>query len=63
MPCAASQSPPRPGRLPPRRPAAALLYRTVREHLETYLVGAELGDDQASGVLFHVQAAFREFLK
>jgi hypothetical protein len=28
----------------PRRPAATLLHRTVREHLETYLATA--GDDE-----------------
>jgi hypothetical protein len=38
----------------PRRPAATLLHRTVREHLETYL---------ASNVPFYVQNAFREYLR
>lgn len=47
----------------PRRPAATLLHKTVREHLEAYLVTAECDDDLAANVPFHVQAAFREYLK
>ena len=47
----------------PRRPAATLLHRTVREHLETYLASAGHDDDLAANVPFHVQAAFREYLK
>jgi len=66
VPCAAAQSPPQPGSpavYRPRRPAATLLHRTVREHLETYLAGVEQGDELVSGVPFHVQAAFRDYLK
>ena len=46
-----------------RRPAATLLHRTVREHLETYLATAGHGDDLPSSVPFHVQKAFREYLR
>ncbi len=47
----------------PRRPAATLLHKTVREHLETYLADAGQGDDLAANIPFHVQAAFRQYLK
>jgi hypothetical protein len=47
----------------PRRPAATLLHRTVREHLETYLATAGHDEDLASNVPFHVQNAFREYLR
>ena len=66
MPCAAAQSPPRatgPAVYRPRRPAATLLHRTVREHLETYLAGAGQDDDPATHVPFHVHAAFHDYLK
>jgi hypothetical protein len=47
----------------PRRPAATLLHRTVREHLEIYLATAGHDEDLASNVPFHVQNAFREYLR
>jgi len=47
----------------PRRPATTLLHKIVREHLETYLAGARQNDDLAANVPFHVQAAFRQYLK
>ena len=47
----------------PRRPAATLLHKTVREHLETYLADAGHDDDLAADIPFHVQAAFRQYLK
>jgi len=47
----------------PRRPAATVLHRTVREHLETYLAGSDAGEDVGGCVPFHVQAAFHEYLR
>jgi len=47
----------------PRRPAASLLHRVVREHLETYLVSGVQEDGFAPNIPFHVQAAFREYLQ
>ena len=47
----------------PRRPAATLLHRTVREHLETYLATADQAEDLTSNVPSHVQNAFREYLR
>jgi hypothetical protein len=47
----------------PRRPAATLLHRTVREHLETYLARAGCDDDWRSRVLPHVQQAFHAYLR
>jgi hypothetical protein len=47
----------------PRRPAATLLHRVVREHLETYLATAAGNDEHGHGVPAHVEAAFREYLK
>ena len=47
----------------PRRPAATLLHRTVREHLETYLANAGCDEDLAANVPFHVQNAFGEYLR
>lgn len=47
----------------PRRPAATLLHRTVREHLEIYLATTSHDEDLASSVPFHVQKAFREYLR
>ena len=47
----------------PRRPAATLLHKTVREHLETYLADAGQDDGLAANIPFHVQAAFRRYLK
>jgi len=66
VPCATAHLPPRansPAVYRPRRPAATLLHRTVREHLETYLVVAGQDDDLAANVPFHVQAAFRGYLQ
>lgn len=45
-----------------RRPAATLLHRTVREHLETYLATTGHDEGLASNVPCHVQNAFREYL-
>lgn len=47
----------------PRRPAATLLHRTVRDHLETYRATAGHDEDLASNVPFHVQNTFREYLR
>ncbi len=47
----------------PRRPAATLLHRTVREHLETYLATAGHDEDLAPNVPFHVKTAFHEYLR
>ena len=47
----------------PRRPAATLLHKTVREHLESYLADAGQDDDFATNVPFHVQDAFHQYLK
>jgi len=47
----------------PRRPAASLLHKTVRQHLQTYLATAGGNEDLAANVPCHVQAAFREYLK
>ena len=47
----------------PRRPAATLLHQTVREHLQTYLAGTGRDEDLAPNVPFHVQNAFREYLR
>jgi hypothetical protein len=47
----------------PRRPAATLLHRVVREHLETYLTTAAGNAEHGRGVPPHIEAAFREYLK
>jgi len=47
----------------PRRPAATVLHRTVREHLETYLAQAGRGDEFGADVPRHVQIAFHEYLR
>ena len=47
----------------PRRPAATVLHRSVREHLETYLAQAGRGDEFECGVPRHVQIAFHEHLR
>jgi hypothetical protein len=47
----------------PRRPAATLLHQTVREHLETYLASVGRDEDLAPNLPFHVQNAFREYLR
>jgi hypothetical protein len=47
----------------PRRPAATVLHRTVRDHLESYLASAGHDDDLATNVPFHVQNVFRESLR
>ena len=46
-----------------RRPTGTLLHTTVREHLETYLASVGQDEDLEANVPFHVQAAFREYLK
>jgi hypothetical protein len=46
----------------PRRPAATLLHRTVREHLRTYLATAGHEDSLAPNVPIHVQHAFHAYL-
>lgn len=47
----------------PRRLAATLLHRVVREYLETYLVSGERDGGIMPNTPFHVQTAFREYLK
>ena len=47
----------------PRRPTGTLLHKIVREHLETYLTSVGQDEDLATNVPFHVQAAFREYIK
>jgi len=52
-----------PGEYRPRHPAATLLHKTIREHLETYLASAGQDDGFSANVPFHVQAAFHQYLK
>jgi hypothetical protein len=47
----------------PRRPAATLLHRTVRDHLGTCLATAGHDEDLASSVPCHVQNAFHKYLR
>jgi hypothetical protein len=66
VPCATAHSTPRttgPAVYRPRRPAATLLHRTVREHLETYLASQGQDDDLAANVPFHIQAVFRSYIE
>ena len=47
----------------PRRPAGTLLHRVMRENLETYLVGGDQTGEFGANVPFHVEAAYRQYLK
>jgi len=47
----------------PRRPAATLLHKTVRENIETYLAVGRQDGEFTGDVPLHVEAAFREYLK
>ena len=47
----------------PRRPAATVLHRAVREHLETYLATDGCADDLRSWVPPHFEQAFRAYLR
>jgi hypothetical protein len=47
----------------PRRPAATLLHKTVRENIETYLAVGRQDGEFTGDVPRHVEAAFREYLK
>ena len=47
----------------PRRPERTLLYRLVREHLETYLSLARQGDLEIDPVPGYVEGAFRKYLE
>jgi hypothetical protein len=47
----------------PRRPAAALLHKTVRDNLESYLAASQTDGDFSGGVPLHIETAFREYLK
>lgn len=47
----------------PRRPVATLLHRVVRENLDSYLVSGVREDHFAPNIPFHVQTAFRDYLK
>jgi hypothetical protein len=46
-----------------RRPAATILHRTVREHLETFLAIAQAGDDDLLPVRPAAERALREYLR
>jgi hypothetical protein len=46
-----------------RRPERTVLHRLVREHLETYLAGAEEADPLGNGVPRFVEARFRAYLR
>ena len=66
MPCTAVEVGPRTtssGVYRPRRPAATLLHKTVRENLDTYLASGGQDGDLAPHVPFHIQAAYAEYLK
>ena len=47
----------------PRRPARTVLHETVRKNLESYLSASRQDGDFTGSVPFHVEAAFREYLK
>ncbi len=47
----------------PRRPAGTLLHKVMRENLETYLAGGDQTDEFDARVPFHVEAAYRRYLK
>jgi|GEM_PF-2070307 len=46
-----------------RRPTATLLHRVMRENLETYLVGGDQADATGPSIPFHIEAAYRGYLK
>ncbi len=46
-----------------RRPSVTLLHRAVRENLETFLSGPFKTEDCHAPVPYHVEKAFREYLK
>jgi hypothetical protein len=60
---AAARRPSRATLYRPRRPAATLLHKTVRENLESYLLACRQDGDLTAGVPLHVEVAFREYLK
>ena len=47
----------------PRRAAGTLLHRVVRENLETYLAPGDLDTDPRGQIPFHVENAFRSYLR
>ena len=47
----------------PRRPAATVLHRTVREHLETYLARARSSDPDLRPIRPAAERALREYLR
>jgi hypothetical protein len=47
----------------PRRPAATVLHKTVRNNLESYLSACRQDGDFARSVPLHVEAAFRAYLQ
>ncbi len=47
----------------PRRPAATVLHRTVREHLETFLVQARSSDPDLRPIRPAAERALREYLR
>jgi len=47
----------------PRRPARTVLHKVVRENLQTYLEASDTDVDFSGQVPFHVQKAFRAYIK
>ncbi len=47
----------------PRRPAATVLHRAVREHLETFLASARAGDPDLRSLRPAAERALREYLR
>ncbi len=47
----------------PRRPAGTLLHKVMRENLETYLTGGDQTGEFDVHVPFHVEVAYRQYLK
>ncbi len=47
----------------PRRPAGTILHRVVRENLETFLAPGDLDTEPRGQIPFHVDNAFRAYLK
>jgi hypothetical protein len=58
-----TSSPVPPGVYRRRRPAGTVLHRVVRENFETFLSRSFAGDDCPAPVPFHVEKAFRVYLK
>ena len=51
-----------PARYRPRRPSQSVLYRTVQEHIETWLAQRRDGHDDDGSVAQYIEREFRRYL-